>query len=442
MSSLDLITLNNFLVSLRHPITQSKVHVIHKLTRRITQLRRKKGSEEQKQQNERKAARMVEEIKVLKDMPKDQMCRFAFRNRQKLDKVLAGDDMKLRALVRVSCHPSVEKPVLELRGKYPNWKKEEQSLLAKMGRIQDKKSPGIKMAKKLKQKTKQLDKKLKEEGGLKRDPKGEDLDIRFLASVKSSKSDQGSESDHESKEEEDIGSDKDFSEEEDEETSEESEEEDEEEEVVSAPPSKIFKRSGTMEVKTLNLEGGDEIEQSENESKDDSESVDDDKRIDNEAIEPSKSNGKLLKDSFFLGGGDSDIQSDTDELKDDFEEKARPHKSYGKREGFHQKLERGSDRRFGRRGGGHFSGNFREKHDRNREAPEKLHPSWAAKRRNQNSNIHGFEGKRTTFDNVANAERGNNSKKTSDSTKLHPSWAAKRKATQIQGFQGKKIKFD
>ena len=65
-----------------------QVHVIHKLTKDIAMLRRKKTkSEADKSKNERKVSRFVEEVQVLRKEKKDAMARWVVANDVTLEQV-------------------------------------------------------------------------------------------------------------------------------------------------------------------------------------------------------------------------------------------------------------------------------------------------------------------------------------------------------------------
>jgi len=87
-SSLDKNGLNDVLVKLRRPITQAKVHVIHKLTKDISMLRKRKAKNEmEKMKNERKVTRFVQEVQVLRKEPKDMIARWLVSNHKTLEEV-------------------------------------------------------------------------------------------------------------------------------------------------------------------------------------------------------------------------------------------------------------------------------------------------------------------------------------------------------------------
>merc|ERR1712013_642887 len=134
VNKLDKAGLNEFLVKLRRPITQAKVHVIHKLTKDIALLRRKKTkSESDKSKNEKK----------------DAMARWVVANDVTLEQVTKEEtasqkiDLRLRAMARVAEHKAVLTLLKEFRVKYPRWKSRVPKLLRSMGKNRKKVDPNM-----------------------------------------------------------------------------------------------------------------------------------------------------------------------------------------------------------------------------------------------------------------------------------------------------------
>merc|ERR1712013_132442 len=150
VNKLDKAGLNEFLVKLRRPITQAKVHVIHKLTKDIALLRRKKTkSESDKSKNERKVARFVQEVQVLRKEKKDAMARWVVANDVTLEQVTKEEtasqkiDLRLRAMARVAEHKAVLTLLKEFRVKYPRWKSRVPKLLRSLGKNRKKVDPNL-----------------------------------------------------------------------------------------------------------------------------------------------------------------------------------------------------------------------------------------------------------------------------------------------------------
>ncbi|XP_059148318.1 serum response factor-binding protein 1-like [Physella acuta] len=121
-ASIDMMALNNKIVKMRQTVKRSKVQVINKLCKYITELKKKKGTEEQKEKNLRKAERYIEEIDSIKKLKEDKVSKYALANTKSFAEVsklslLAGP----RALARLADHPLMKKVVSDFRQQHQDW---------------------------------------------------------------------------------------------------------------------------------------------------------------------------------------------------------------------------------------------------------------------------------------------------------------------------------
>ena len=388
--------------------------MIHKLTKDIAMLRRKKTkSEADKSKNERKVARFVQEVQVLRKEKKDAMARWVVANDVTLEQVTKEEtasqkiDLRLRAMARVAEHKAVLTLLKEFRVKYPRWKSRVPKLLRSLGKNRKKIDPNL-----------------------------EPLGVKGLKSVKKSKSvedetNQG-ESDLDGNDEEDsvkpttkakknevknfVKAPKD---------------KERIDKSQSSPLQKVAKkeRDSQMVVKVLDLKGG---------AKESFPIGETQKEKQRAAAKPKKLETK--KSSFFVGGESDEDKSEGEESEEDEEE-----------EGNHQnwQMSKGRQNTFisNRSGGNKFApkrdksqGGLRQP-DRDQKIEENLHPSWQAKKRAPPP-MAQYQGKKTKFgadgDAVAPKSQAPKSQEA-----VHPSWAAKQSLkTSIQSYQGKKMVFD
>lgn len=75
-SNCDIFFEPNQIVEMRKCVRQSRIHSIHKLSREIKKLKEKKGTDEQKIKNLKKAERFVEEIGIMKVSTYSQLMNF------------------------------------------------------------------------------------------------------------------------------------------------------------------------------------------------------------------------------------------------------------------------------------------------------------------------------------------------------------------------------
>ncbi|MEQ2174495.1 hypothetical protein GOODEAATRI_008554, partial [Goodea atripinnis] len=67
----DVLNLNNEVVKMRKEVKRVKALIIRKLTRQIAALKKKKGKEAEAERNQRRAARLLEEVHSMKKLPPD-----------------------------------------------------------------------------------------------------------------------------------------------------------------------------------------------------------------------------------------------------------------------------------------------------------------------------------------------------------------------------------
>ncbi|XP_071480320.1 uncharacterized protein [Diadema antillarum] len=85
---MDKVQFNTQIVLMRKTVKRAKVQLVRRLTRQITVINKKKGSEKQIAQNERRAGRLVKEIEVIKDLPPDEVTISAIIAKESLEEVL------------------------------------------------------------------------------------------------------------------------------------------------------------------------------------------------------------------------------------------------------------------------------------------------------------------------------------------------------------------
>ncbi|XP_061172149.1 serum response factor-binding protein 1-like [Saccostrea echinata] len=123
-ASLDLVALNNKVISMRGQIKKVKVQVIHKLTRQITALQNKeRGPEKLLEKNKRKAERLVEEVQVLKDLKPDGIAKYAIGHTISFTDVCREPKASLetKALARLTDHKILQDSVKEFRRDHEDW---------------------------------------------------------------------------------------------------------------------------------------------------------------------------------------------------------------------------------------------------------------------------------------------------------------------------------
>uniref|UniRef100_A0A8W8I0M5 Serum response factor-binding protein 1 n=1 Tax=Magallana gigas TaxID=29159 RepID=A0A8W8I0M5_MAGGI len=123
-ASLDLVALNNKVISMRGQIKKVKVHVIHKLTKQIKTFQSKsRGPEKVLEKNKRKAEKLIEEVQIIKDLKPDRISKYAIGHTTSFSEVCKEPRMSLetRALARLTDHKILQDSVKEFRQDHEDW---------------------------------------------------------------------------------------------------------------------------------------------------------------------------------------------------------------------------------------------------------------------------------------------------------------------------------
>lgn len=123
-ASLDLVALNNKVISMRGQIKKVKVHVIHKLTKQIKTLQSKsRGPDKAMVKNKRKAEKLIEEVQIIKDLKPDRISKYAIGHTSSFSEVCKEPRMSLetRALARLTDNKILQDSVREFRRDHEDW---------------------------------------------------------------------------------------------------------------------------------------------------------------------------------------------------------------------------------------------------------------------------------------------------------------------------------
>ena len=374
-------------------------------------LRRKKTkSEADKSKNERKVARFVEEVQVLRKEKKDAMARWVVANDVTLEQVTKEEtasqkiDLRLRAMARVAEHKAVLTLLKEFRVKYPRWKSRVPKLLRSLGKNRKKVDPnleplGVKGLNRGKKSKSEVDQTNQGES----DSHGDDEEDSVKPPTKAKKPKVKV-----IKEKEKV------------------------EKSQSSPLNKVAKKekNSQMVVKVLDLKGGIKEPLPIGETQ---------KVKGIASAKPKKLETK--KSSFFVGGESDEDNSEAEDSREDEEEESN-HQNW--------QMSKGRQNAFtsNRSGGNKFafkgdkSQGGQRQADREPKVEEHLHPSWQAKKRAPPA-MAQYQGKKTKFGADGDAVPPPKTQAPKSQEPVHPSWAAKQNLkTSIQSYQGKKMVFD
>lgn len=102
---------------MRSEVNRMKVLIIRKLTRQIATLKKKKGKEADLERNQRRAARLLEEIQELKGLAPDTITKSALEKDISFEKVCQNKEASLaeRAIARVATHPEFSRRIQDIK---------------------------------------------------------------------------------------------------------------------------------------------------------------------------------------------------------------------------------------------------------------------------------------------------------------------------------------
>lgn len=111
---------------MRAEVKRVKVLIIRKLTRQIMALKKKKGTEGDLEKNQRRAARLLEEIHELKALSADSVTKAALQSDISFEKVCQNKDSSLseRATARIATHPEFSKRIQSIKNAVEAFKAE------------------------------------------------------------------------------------------------------------------------------------------------------------------------------------------------------------------------------------------------------------------------------------------------------------------------------
>ncbi|XP_012788523.2 serum response factor-binding protein 1 [Sorex araneus] len=113
MASPGTLNLNNEVVKMRKEVKRIRVLVIRKLVRSVARLKSKKGSEDALLKNQRRAQRLHEEIHAMKELKPDMVTKSALGDDINFEKICKKPDSTAteRAIARLAMHPLLKKKI-------------------------------------------------------------------------------------------------------------------------------------------------------------------------------------------------------------------------------------------------------------------------------------------------------------------------------------------
>ncbi|XP_073533009.1 serum response factor-binding protein 1 isoform X2 [Phyllobates terribilis] len=111
------LNLNNEVVRMRADVKKVKALTIRKLIRHISQLKSRKGPEEQVLKNQRRVQRLLEEMQSIRKLKPDVVTKYALQTEIAFDNVFnkANSTVETRAVTRLATHPLIKKKISAIK---------------------------------------------------------------------------------------------------------------------------------------------------------------------------------------------------------------------------------------------------------------------------------------------------------------------------------------
>ncbi|XP_035725463.1 serum response factor-binding protein 1-like [Vespa mandarinia] len=115
--------INDEIVRMRKLVRQAKVCIIHKLIREAKTLRTKNGTEKQQEKNKKKADKLINEIYFLKKIKDDRITKFGITNTKSLQEILQNKKSKTttRIMAKVVDYKSLKNAIIQFRNTYSDY---------------------------------------------------------------------------------------------------------------------------------------------------------------------------------------------------------------------------------------------------------------------------------------------------------------------------------
>uniref|UniRef100_A0A673A9Q7 Serum response factor-binding protein 1 n=2 Tax=Sphaeramia orbicularis TaxID=375764 RepID=A0A673A9Q7_9TELE len=134
----DVLNLNNEVVKMRKDMKRVRALIIRKLISQIAALKKKKGKEMEVERNQRRAARLLEEIHAMKILVPDLVTKTALQKSLNFDQVCKNPKSTIsdRAIARIATHPQFNKKIEQIKAAVKAFKEERMKGEKQRGKVQ------------------------------------------------------------------------------------------------------------------------------------------------------------------------------------------------------------------------------------------------------------------------------------------------------------------
>ncbi|KAK1880656.1 Serum response factor-binding protein 1 [Dissostichus eleginoides] len=120
------LNLNNEVVRMRKEVKRVRALIFRKMTRQVAALKKKKGTEMAMEKNQRRAARLLEEVHAMKGLSPDVVTKTALQKNLNFEHVCKNpkSDISDRATARIATHPQFKKKIETIKAAVKAFKEE------------------------------------------------------------------------------------------------------------------------------------------------------------------------------------------------------------------------------------------------------------------------------------------------------------------------------
>lgn len=118
------VEVNNEIVQLRKPVRRASTCVINKLIREAKALHNKQGTEKQVEKNKKRGDKLLREVSIVRTVRDDEISKFGIANLDRLQEIIQDSktDDKTRAIAKVVKFKPLSTRIAEFREKFPNYR--------------------------------------------------------------------------------------------------------------------------------------------------------------------------------------------------------------------------------------------------------------------------------------------------------------------------------
>ncbi|KAK5911624.1 hypothetical protein CgunFtcFv8_005782 [Champsocephalus gunnari] len=120
------LNLNNEVVRMRKEVKRVRALIFRKMTRQVAALKKMKGTEMEIEKNQRRAARLLEEVHAMKGLSPDAVTKTALQKNLNFEHVCKNpkSDISDRATARIATHPQFQKKIEAIKAAVKAFKEE------------------------------------------------------------------------------------------------------------------------------------------------------------------------------------------------------------------------------------------------------------------------------------------------------------------------------